>query len=152
MLNMKKKELNHELNLIAFISLLSVLICSLLLTAIWVQIGTINVKQAVGGQASASEEKLPTLWAKMQADGDVVFQLDDAPQVSKTLRLFKITGLEGGVNKAAIQEHLQSLLMLIPHLRTALVKPNSETLYEEIISLMDQFKKAGLVDLGVTPL
>ena len=45
-----KKSLDSELNLIAFISLLSVLICSLLLTAIWIQIGSMDVKQAVGGR------------------------------------------------------------------------------------------------------
>ena len=149
---MKKKELNHELNLIAFISLLSVLICSLLLTAIWVQIGTMNVKQAVGGQASESKEKIPTLWAMMQKDGDVVFQLEQAPKLKRKLRKLRVKGLEGALNKEAVELHLSTLVEKIPNLRTGLVKPNAETLYEDIILLMDQFKKAGLVDLGVSPL
>ncbi|MCB0357676.1 MAG: biopolymer transporter ExbD [Bdellovibrionales bacterium] len=149
---MSKKELNHELNLIAFISLLSVLICSLLLTAIWVQIGTMNVKQAVGGQAAESTEKIPTLWANMQKNGDVVFQLEQAPKVKRTLSNLRIANLNGALNKEAIATHLLQLVDTLPNLRTALVKPNADSLYEDIIALMDQFKKAGLVDLGVTPL
>ncbi|MCB0392708.1 MAG: biopolymer transporter ExbD [Bdellovibrionales bacterium] len=149
---MKNKELNHELNLIAFISLLSVLICSLLLTAIWVQIGSMNVKQAVGGQSVDSKEKTPTLWAKMQSSGDVVFQLDEAPKVNKALRDLRVQNIEGAVNKEKVNEYLSELVKTLPHLRTGLVKPSAETLYEDIILLMDQFKKAGLVDLGVSPL
>ncbi|MCB9027413.1 MAG: biopolymer transporter ExbD [Bdellovibrionaceae bacterium] len=149
---MKKKELNHELSLIAFISLLSVLICSLLLTSIWVHIGAINVKQAVGGQALESSEKKPTLWAKMQTQGNIVFQLEEAPGVKKNIRVFEVQGRDGGVNKEAVYTHLTTLVKLLPNLQTALVKPNAETFYEDIIVLMDQFKKVGLVDLGVSPL
>ena len=140
---MKKKELNHELNLISFISLLSVLICSLLLTAIWVQIGTVNVKQAVSGQADEKSEKNPVLWARIKKGGDLIFQLEEAPKVQKNLKLFEVPGQEGKINKEAVQGHLQNLIKALPGLRMALVKPNAETLYEDIILLFDQFKKAG---------
>jgi len=48
----KKEKPSTEIDLVAFISLLSVCICFLLLTTIWVQIGSMNVKQAIGGQAA----------------------------------------------------------------------------------------------------
>ncbi len=149
---MKKKELDSELNLIAFISLLSVLICSLLLTAIWVQIGTMDVKQAVGGQAAESKDKQPTLWAKMKKQGDVVFQLEDAPRIKRKLRVFRVKGVDGKPDKEAVAQHLEKLKKVLPKLSVALVKPNAESLYEDIILLMDQFKKVGLPDLGVAPL
>ena len=39
----KKKELNAELNLTPFIDLLSTMVCFLLITAVWIEIGTVEV-------------------------------------------------------------------------------------------------------------
>lgn len=51
-----KKHLDFEINLIPCIDLLSVCICFLLLTAVWLNIGSMNVKQAIG-QTTAETEK-----------------------------------------------------------------------------------------------
>ena len=51
-----KKHLDFELNLIPCIDLLSVCICFLLLTAVWLQVGSLSVKQAIGGQSAADVE------------------------------------------------------------------------------------------------
>ena len=39
-----------------------------------------------------------------------------------------------------------------PALTTVLIQPQAATLYEDIIDVMDSFKKEGLIDLGVAPL
>jgi biopolymer transport protein ExbD len=39
-----------------------------------------------------------------------------------------------------------------PTLNTALIQPQAATVYEDIIAVMDQFKRSGLGDLGVSPL
>ena len=39
-----------------------------------------------------------------------------------------------------------------PTLNTALIQPQAVSVYEDIIGLMEQFKKSGLADLGVSPL
>lgn len=148
----KNRELDTEINLVAFISLLSVLICSLLLTAIWVQIGSMNVKQAVGGQSSESSKKIPTLWVTIAKNKDLKIQLEDGPRGTSKLRRARISALEGEVDLQALDEHVVKLTQKIPELRTALIKPVASTLYDDIINVMDHFKKAGLVDLGVSPL
>jgi biopolymer transport protein ExbD len=43
-----KKKLNTELNLVPFIDLLTCLICFLLMTAVWVQLGKISITPAAG--------------------------------------------------------------------------------------------------------
>ncbi len=150
---MKNKELDSELNLIAFISLLSVLICSLLLTAIWIQIGTINVKQAIGSSSDGPADSQPSVWAKMQKNGDVLFQVEQAPKkLAHKLKTFLVPGENGQINPAAVLGHLEILKEALPEVEMALVKPNSETPYEDIIELMDQLKKIGLMNLGVAPL
>ena len=91
-----KKELDSELNLISFVSLLSVLICSLLLTAIWVHIGSMDVKQAVGGQggaASTKEKKPPAVWANLAPDGSIRFVLQDFPKGGKAYDNRQIPGV-----------------------------------------------------------
>lgn len=148
-----KRELDSELNLISFVSLLSVLICSLLLTAIWVHIGSMDVKQAVGGQTQSADKKTPpSVWANLRPDGSIRFYLEDFPRTARKLQNRRIKGVEGKINENAVEEYIASLRNLVPDLRTALIQPKSEVLYEDIMNLLDNFKEQGLVDLGVVPL
>ena len=148
----KNKDLDSELNLIAFISLLSVLICALLLTAIWVQIGSMDVKQAVGATSDSKGKKTPSVWAMLDGTGGLVLRLQDVPRKANSLRNYKISAQEGELNVTALNEYILRVKELVPDLRTALIKPSRDAVYEDIISMMDQFKKEGLIDLGVAPL
>src|SRR6266576_1020191 len=53
----RRKSLDAELNLVPFIDLLSMCICFLLMTAVWMEIGGVNVKQLVGTEAPADSSK-----------------------------------------------------------------------------------------------
>ena len=44
----KRKNLNPEVNLVPFIDLLSVCICFLLVSAVWLQLGSLQIKQSLG--------------------------------------------------------------------------------------------------------
>ncbi len=147
----RKKTLDFEVNLIPFIDLLSTCICFLLLTAVWVQVGSINVKQAVGGQAAEETAKKPTVWVLLGASGDVTLDVRDA-KVPARLAKFTIAGLQGKPNLEQLMNAVQQLKTAEPRLTTALIQPQAASVYEDIINLMDQFKTAGLIDLGVAPL
>lgn len=150
-----KKNLDTEVDLVSFISLLSVCICFLLLTAIWIQIGSINVKQAVGGQSAAETKKVPAVWAQMQKNGSVVLKYQDFPNsaLSKLGRQAVVPSAdEGKINYTELETKLASIVKVVPDLRTGLVVPQGESKYENVIELMDHLKKVGLVDLGVSPL
>lgn len=147
----KEKSLDSEVDLIAFISLLSVMICSLLLTAIWVQIGTMDVKQAVGGQA-ADGKKTPSVWAILEPQGNLIFKLQDTPSKLRKWDDVRVNGEDGKINQEAVAKYVDNLKQTFPEMRTALIKPNGEAAYEQIIALMDLLKDKGLIDLGVSPL
>ena len=150
-----KKNLNTEVDLVAFISLLSVCICFLLLTAIWIQIGSINVKQAVGGQPASETKKIPALWTKMQDDGRVMLQLQDFPRAAQRKignRVWVKASPEGDIDFEDFQKKISDIKTLVPDLKTGLVLPRGESKYENVIRLMDHMKKMGLVNLGVSPL
>lgn len=147
-----KKHLDFEINLIPFIDLLSACICFLLLTAVWVQVGSIDVKQAVGGQAASDTPKKPTLWVNMGANGEVSLNVQDTNKIPAKLQKLAVKGVDGKMDFAQIDVAINELKTLEPELRTALIQPQAQSVYEDMIALMDNFKKQGLVDLGVSPL
>ena len=148
----KKKSLDNELDLVAFISLLSVCICFLLLTVVWVQVGSMHVKQAVGGQPSDGTRH-PALWTLVQKDGSVVLRLEDAPaKIQRKYRNLKLEAAEGKLNIEAIREQVANLKKDLPELTTALIQPQPATVYDDIVTMMDMMKTEGLADLGVAPL
>lgn len=147
----RHKHLEFEINLIPAIDLLSVCICFLLLTAVWLHVGALNVKQAVGGQPASETAKKPTVWAQINAQGDVSLDVKDA-RVPAKLAKVKIAGKDGKLNLDGIRDVAMQLKAAEPALTTVLIQPQAATLYEDIIDVMDQFKKQGLIDLGVSPL
>ena len=148
----KRQHLDFEINLIPCIDLLSTCICFLLLTAVWLHVGAMNVKQAVGGQAAADTPKKPVVWVNMAASGDLVLDVQDSARVPAKLRKLKIGGVEGKPNYDNLSNAVKELRGLEPALATALIQPTALSAYEDIIEVMDRFKREGLIDLGVAPL
>lgn len=152
---MKRKKdahLDFELNLIPFIDLLSTCICFLLLTAVWVQLGSMDVKQAIGGQSVAETVKKATLWIHLSAAGELQMDVQDSARVPAKFKKAQIVGVNGKVNQEQLDSWLASLKQIEPSIETALIQPKTGTEYELIINVMDQLKKNGLNDMGVVPL
>lgn len=147
----RHKHLDFEINLIPCIDLLSVCICFLLLTAVWLHVGAMNVKQAVGGQPASETAKKPTVWVQVGASGDLTLDVRDA-RVPAKLAKVKVAPKAGKPNLEDLANVVQQLKTSEPALNTALLQPQAATLYEDIIDVMDQFKKSGVIDLGVSPL
>lgn len=148
----RHKHLDFEINLIPCIDLLSTCICFLLLTAVWLHVGAMNVKQAVGGQPASETAKKPVMWVNMAPTGDVTLDVQESGRVPAKLRKFKIQGLNGKPNHERLATVTRELRGFEPTLATALIQPTGVSAYEDIIELMDTFKKEGLIDLGVAPL
>jgi biopolymer transport protein TolR len=147
-----KPHLDFELNLVPFIDMLSVCICFLLLTAVWINVGTMNVKQAVGGQSVAETVKKPMIWVTMGRQGELALDLRESPKIPSNLRKWNLKSQQGQLNLVELEKVLIQLKTLDPSLSTALIQPKENTEYEKLIELMDQFKKGGMKDLGVVPL
>lgn len=153
MLGRKKRTENTEIDLVAFISLLSVCICFLLLTTIWIQIGSMNVKQAIGGQAADTTKPKPSLWVIYGKGGSIRLQFKDSPR--KVVRKFgrmNIAGVEGKPDLEKIGAQLVDIKTQLEGISMALIRPVEKTAFEDIISVMDVFRDKGFEDLGVTPI
>ncbi|MGB0453847.1 MAG: ExbD/TolR family protein [Bacteriovoracaceae bacterium] len=53
----RKKDLNAELILTPFIDLLSTCVCFLLISAVWIQVATVDIKQTHGTEAAPSKKE-----------------------------------------------------------------------------------------------
>ena len=148
----KNKHLDFEINLIPCIDLLSVCICFLLLTAVWMQVGSLNVKQAIGGQSAAETEKKPQLWVVMGKDGALTLNVKQSSKVPAKFASMTFKGVDGRLSLSEMNKSIAQLKTLEPSLKTVLIQPQLQSEYDEIITLMDEFKKSGLTDLGVVPL
>jgi hypothetical protein len=88
----------------------------------------------------------------MGAGGEISMNIQDTEKVPAKLRKFVVKGVDGKTNFQDLEAVVSELKTFEPELRTALIQPQAQSLYEDMIALMDQFKKQGLIDLGVSPL
>jgi biopolymer transport protein TolR len=147
-----KKHLDFELNLVPFIDLLSTCICFLLMTAVWTQVGSVDTKQAVGGQPAAETEKKPTIWVNLADKNALDLEVRDA-HIARNLAKVKVdAAVDGKLNWDKLEDWLKQLRQQDPAITTALIHPQAGTVYEDIIDMMDRFKKVGVINLGVSPL
>ncbi len=145
-----KKSLDFEINVLPVLDILSVLICFLLLTAVWIQIGTLDTKQAVGDNAISGAQNPPSLWIEVAPNGALKFSLRDVK--SQMPRESVVQAGRRGVNWDGLTQKLQSLKAHLPDLKTVVIRPEAKANYGDVIRLMDQLKQNQLTDIGLSPL
>lgn len=145
-----KKDLNFEVNILPILDILSVLICFLLLTAVWIQMGSIDTKQAMGDNSTAGAQNPPSIWATLAADGSVEISLRDV-KVRMPLE-YKVAAAGRGVDWPSLKSRIQALKTQLPDLRTGVIRPEAKVNYGDVIKMMDQLKQTEITDIGLSPL
>lgn len=141
MKNSNKRELDFELNLLPMISMLAVCTCFLLVTTVWVQIGSLSSAQAYGTSSDHDSESV--LWIQVSGD-NLNLSVKQGPE--------KVLWSKAGIQEAALDSALKDLKGRFPQLSTGLVQPGAKTKYENLIRVMDIARKNDVRDLGVAPL
>lgn len=142
---MSNKDLNFELNLLPVISLLAVLICFLLLTTAWIQIASVDVSQAIGGQSQAETKKQPELWISL--DGKKLSY--EIKNVSEKLKRYN---QKKSINVKHAAKYFKRLKSKIENLNVALISPSKSTEYAHVIAMIDNLKQEEINEIGVNPL
>lgn len=153
-----RKSLDAEINLVPFIDLLSVCICFLLMTAVWTQISTVQVKQSHGTEAGpAGNYELD-----MRFGGPTSIEM----QLKKNGKNFKkatFKNEEFNALLASVDGQLTNWLSAIPApavepgqkptsaISAAMVSPKTGVSYGNLVSAMDVLRKHHIVNLGVVP-
>ncbi len=151
MATQNKKNLDFELNLLPIISILAVCISFLLLTTVWVQIGTLNVSQAFGTESAKNEKtNPPSLWIELQNDGGAVIKLNEGDTLKSRLMVKGASGSR--VNLGRVEQSIAQIKSARPELNVALILPAPDSSYDDLIALMSRVKKHDIRDIGVAPL
>lgn len=145
---MNNKETNFELNLLPVISLLAVLISFLLLTTVWVQIGTLDVKQAMGDSPQESkEEKRATVWINFEDSGTITMVVKNADSKDKKIELKKSDFQWQSLESALLQAKADH-----PDLAMGFVQPSLKTPYQNVIRAVESLKNQQVLDVGISPI
>lgn len=146
-----KKELNSELNLTSFIDLLSTIVCFLLVSAVWVQVSSMDLKQSHGTESSAPTET---------AELDVDFTGANSAKVTvkKGGRVLK----QAVVKKNGIKELVENVglavinMKQIPALKntkieSVLLGTHRQVSHGEMVAMLDGLRIHGFSNIGVKP-
>jgi biopolymer transport protein ExbD len=139
----RRKTLDAELNLVPFIDLLSTCICFLLMTAVWMEIGSLQVKQATGTEAPATQSLemdvkfLGKSQLELMVKGGKKNQKYSVLSASEEDRNLKLNGL---------LDQLKGQVFSVARVTTAL-----GVSYGDLVSVMDVLRSHGIVNLGVVP-
>ncbi len=165
----RRKNLDAEVNLVPFIDLLSMCICFLLMTAVWVQIGTLQVKQSHGTEAAATDSKSYELEVKFKTATELTVQLKRSGKITNEI---KASGATPEATLEALRPQLAALVAGVGHgqpvsgaaaplpgkpvvlrqtITSGMVVPASGVAYGELVGVMDLLRKNSISNLGVTP-
>jgi len=149
----RKKGMNFDLNLIPFIDVLSVCICFLLVTAVFINLGSLHVSQAIGSEKQQTTEKAKgTITVSMGGTGDIRIEVKDVPGLSQSQSTVTISGDNGKVNFKRTEQWIQNFASANNDVKTVLLMPNPYSKYDDLIQLMAQFKKSSMDQIGIAPL
>src|SRR5690349_20065601 len=137
------KDLNFELNLVPMIDVFSACICFLLMTVVWVQIGVMQVNQSMGAQALSANP--PSISVTIFEDGALNLSFDNSQRAQGSIKITKN-------NLTKLEDTLTQVFKKVPELKTVLILPHAKSNYQEILNLMDRFRRHGIKDIGITPL
>ena len=144
------KELNFELNILPILDILSVLICFLLLTAVWIQVGTLDTKQAIGDNSTAGAKNPPSLLITVDTQGTLQLSTRDLP--NKKSFEERISASSKGVNWEVLEQKLATLRQEWPEMKTGIVHPEAQSSYGDVIRIMDKLKQHQFEGVGLSPL
>ncbi len=150
--NKNKRDLDFELNLIPAIDLLSTCICFLLLTAVWINLGSLKLEQGTGEVNATSGANPPSLWIEVARTGSLTLSTRDLPQGEKGLQGSVLASTNGGkVDRTKLDQALELIKKRMPSVNTVIVRPQTKVAYGEVITVIDSLKAAKVKDVGIAP-
>ncbi len=142
----KGRSLDAEIILVPFIDLLSMCICFLLITAVWIQIGSVEIKQSHGTEASAAAETKPELVLAFPAAGKIALTVKQNGRVTKKHE-FKSSDFTGALG--LLDQGLTT--MGLTSAGSGFITPSTHLNYGDLVRVMDVLRKKKITNLGVLP-
>lgn len=148
----RKKGMNFELNLIPFIDVLSVCICFLLVTAVFINLGSLHVNQAVGSQKLEQEKPKGSVTVTLADTNDVRIETKDVRAKQGAPVNVMIRNNKGQIDFDRIEKWVETFAANYAGVKTVMIMPNPRSKYNDLIQLMAQFKASSMDQIGIAPL
>jgi biopolymer transport protein TolR len=138
----KKKALDAVVNVVPFIDLLSCCLAFLLITAVWTQVGKIQVSQAGGISETPPDNKTLTLTLTVTDKGYALMSGQDAAviDIAKKGTEYDIVGLT---------DKLKEIKARFPDQHAITVQPEDSIQYNDLVQAIDTCIKNGLEAVSV---
>ncbi len=147
-----KKSLDFELNLTSMIDLLSTCTCFLLISAVWVQMGTVEIKQSHGTEAAAV--------TKESFDLDLIFRNANELQVvlKKSGKQVRSINVKSESNEGMLKNLNEVITAQVLNknnkakkveIAVATITPKAGVNYGQLVSALDVLRKNQIVNIGV---
>lgn len=142
-----KKALDASLNLVPFIDLLSCCISFLLITAVWTQIGSLQVASSGGPPDQEKKEQTIDLKLLLTDRGYSLNMAGAAIEIPKIAR-------EGAqaFDKKTLVDKLKTLKASLPDQQAITVQPEDAVAYEDLVAAVDTCIGEQLKNVTVAPL
>lgn len=142
-----KKDLNVELNLLPVFDILSVCICFLLMTVVWIEVRALETKQAIGGQSLNETDPQSSIWLSIDERNNITVTFK-SPKAQETSAM--VSARNGQIDWSKAQNLL--LASTSKKIESAHILPTKTTKYDQVIRLMDLLKQNGIKDVGLSPI
>jgi biopolymer transport protein ExbD len=136
----RRRDMKADLNLVPFIDLLTVCIAFLMVTAVWSQVHTMQVDQAVGDpEARIPESTVPPLTVHLRRDGLWVGRDPEAGRNRPSL--------DASLDWAGFAEDLSADRQAWPEQREVVIVTDDDVAYEAMIRALDLARGHGYDDV-----
>lgn len=147
--------MDFEVNLIPAIDVLSTCICFLLLTAVWINLGSLKLEQGTGEANASGKANPPSLWIEVARSGQLTLSTRDLPEGERGLQSSVLSPIEnaasGKVDRTKLDQAIELIQKKMPSIVTVIVRPQSKVAYGDVITVIDSLKAAKVKDVGIAP-
>lgn len=142
-----RRSLDAEVNLVPFIDLLSMCICFLLMTAVWVQMGSLQVKQSHGTAGAAPDAASLEMGVKFSGTHQALVSVKRG---GKELGKVEVAANEPALFFTRLDAAVQQLGKGAT-ISAAMITPATGVDYGELVGALDVLRKNRITNLGVVP-
>lgn len=139
-----RRSVDLHIELVPFIDMLAMMITFLMMTAVWTEIGRIQVSQAPTGPSESSTPPKPTLQLNLTVT-ERSYLLQAGSEMTEIPK-----SPDGSFDTAKLVEHLKEIKKDYPDHRSITIAAEDGILYHQLVLTVDKCIEAGLQDVSVT--
>ncbi len=143
-----KKALDAQINLVPFIDLMAVTISFLIMTAVWTQIGRLQVSNSGGPQSDEQKEENKTVPVTLLIT-DKELKLTVGGSVYDPMPF--VRDAKGRLDLMKLKDKLKEVRTNLPDQQNITLQTEDAVKYDDLVHIIDEVIGAGLPSIQVSP-